>query len=247
MRRFDGKLALVTAASRGIGYAIAERLVDEGARVVITARHADALQEAAQRLGPAVSCVAGRADDPEHRAAVFAHIQGLGPLDLLVNNVGINPVYGPALEIDAAAARKILDVNVVAALEWTRDAVAAGLRVQHGSIVNIASIAGIGASPGIAFYGISKAAVISLTTQLAWELAPDIRVNAVAPSIIKTDFAKALYEGREASVAAQFPLGRLGTPADVAGPVAFLLSDDAAWITGRTIVIDGGGSLRPVG
>lgn len=247
MRRFDGKLALVTAASRGIGYAIAERLVEEGARVVITARHADALQEAAERLGPAVSFVAGRADDAEHRAAVFAHIRDLGPLDLLVNNVGINPVYGPALEIDAAAARKILDVNVVAALEWTRDAVAAGLRGQRGSIVNIASIAGIGTSPGIAFYGISKAAVISLTTQLAWELAPDIRVNAVAPSIIKTDFAKALYEGREASVAAQFPLGRLGTPADVAGPVAFLLSDDAAWITGRTIVIDGGGSLRPVG
>ena len=195
MRRFDGKLALVTAASRGIGYAIAERLVEEGARVVITARHEDALQDAADRLGSAVTSVAGRADDPEHRAAVFAHLRELGPLDLLVNNVGINPVYGPALEIDAAAARKILDVNVVAALEWTRDAVAAGLRDRRGAIVNIASIAGIGTSPGIAFYGISKAAVISLTTQLAWELAPEIRVNAVAPSIIKTDFAKALYEG----------------------------------------------------
>lgn len=247
MRRFDGKLALITAASRGIGYAIAERLVAEGARVIITARHEDALREAAERLGDAAEWVAGRADDPEHRAAVFTRIRELGGLDLLVNNVGINPVYGPALEIDTAAARKILEVNVIGALDWTRDAVDTGLREHGGAIVNIASIAGIGTSPGIAFYGISKAAVISLTTQLAYELAPGIRVNAVAPSIIKTDFAKALYEGRENDVAAQFPLGRLGTPADVAGPVAFLLSDDAAWITGRTIVIDGGGSLRPIG
>lgn len=247
MRRFDGKLALVTAASRGIGYAITERLVAEGARVLITARHEEPLREAAERLGDAADWVAGGASDPDHRAEVFDRIREHGGLDLLVNNVGINPVYGPALEIDTAAARKILEVNVIGALDWTRDAVAAGLRERRGAIVNIASIAGIGTSPGIAFYGISKAAVISLTTQLAYELAPDIRVNAVAPSIIKTDFAKALYEGRESDVAAQFPLARLGTPADVAGPVAFLLSDDAAWITGRTIVIDGGGSLRPIG
>jgi len=247
MRRFDGKLALVTAASRGIGYAIAERLVAEGARVVITARHEEPLREAAERLGDAAEWVAGRADDADHRTAVFARIRQLGGLDLLVNNVGINPVYGPALAIDTAAARKILEVNVIGALDWTRDAVENGLRDHGGAIVNIASIAGIGTSPGIAFYGISKAAIISLTTQLAYELAPGIRVNAVAPSIIKTDFAKALYEGRESDVAAQFPLGRLGTPDDVAGPVAFLLSDDAAWITGRTIVIDGGGSLRPIG
>jgi len=247
MRRFDGKLALITAASRGIGYAIAERLVAEGARVVITARHEEPLREAAERLGVAAEWVAGRADDADHRTAVFARIRELGGLDLLVNNVGINPVYGPALEIDTAAARKILEVNVIGALDWTRDAVSSGLRERGGAIVNIASIAGIGTSPGIAFYGISKAAVISLTTQLAYELAPGIRVNAVAPSIIKTDFAKALYEGRESDVAAQFPLRRLGTPEDVAGPVAFLLSDDAAWITGRTIVIDGGGSLRPIG
>jgi len=247
MRRFDGRLALVTAASRGIGYAIAERLVAEGARVVITARKEEPLAEAAKRLGGETVHIAGRADDADHRAEVFARIRELGGLDLLVNNVGINPVYGPALEIEPAAARKILEVNVVGALEWTRDAVAAGLGERGGAIVNIASTAGILSSPGIAFYGISKAALISLTTQLAVELAPRIRVNAVAPSIIKTDFAKALYEGREAEVAAQFPLARLGTPEDVAGPVAFLLSDDAAWMTGRTIVIDGGGSLRPIG
>ncbi|MCS0499556.1 SDR family oxidoreductase [Protaetiibacter mangrovi] len=248
MRRFDGKLALITAASRGIGFAIAERLVAEGARVVITARKEEPLRAAAARLGDAAEWVAGRADDPEHRAEVFSRIRERhAGLDLLVNNVGINPVYGPVLEVDPAAARKILEVNVVGALEWTRDAVAAGLAERQGSIVNVSSIAGTGPSPGIAFYGVSKAALINLTQQLASELAPAVRVNAVAPAIIKTDFAKALYDGREAEVAAQFPLGRLGVPADVAGPVAFLLSDDAAWITGRTIVIDGGGSLRPIG
>ena len=113
---------------------------------------------------------------------------------------------------------------MIAALEWTRDAVAAGLQ---RSIVNLSSISGLSASPGIAFYGVSKAALINLTIQLAHELAPGIRVNAVAPAVIKTVFARALYEGREAEVAAGYPLQRLGEPDDVAGPVAFLLSDDA--------------------
>ncbi|MCW4386077.1 SDR family oxidoreductase [Salinibacterium sp. SYSU T00001] len=244
--RFDGTTALVTGASRGIGLAIAERIVADGGRVVITARGQEQLDAAVESLGgPDVAIgVAGKADDPAHRAEVFERIATLGGLDFLVNNAGINPAYGPALEIEDSVVRKILDVNVVGALAWSRDAVAAGLR---NSIVNISSISALGASPGIAFYGVSKAALISLTTQLAHELAPSIRVNAVAPAVIKTDFAKALYEGREAEVVADYPLGRLGHPDDVAGPVTFLLSQDAAWITGQTIVIDGGGSLASVG
>ena len=249
MRRFDGKVALVTGASRGIGYSIAERLVAEGARVVITARHEDALRDAAERLGPpeTVRYVAGKADDAAHRADVFDLVgHELGGLDYLVNNAGINPAYGPALEIDASVIRKILDINVVGALEWSRDAMAAGLAVGGGAIVNISSVSALSASPGIAFYGVSKAALISLTTQLAFELAPAVRVNAVAPAIVKTEFARVLYEGREEQVASAYPLKRLGVPADVSGPVAFLLSDDAAWITGQTVVIDGGGSIAPV-
>jgi NAD(P)-dependent dehydrogenase (short-subunit alcohol dehydrogenase family) len=144
--------------------------------------------------------------------------------------------------LDDAPLRKIIEVNVLGSLAWARGAVEAGL---SRSIVNIASIAGVGAAPGLGAYGISKAALINLTTQLAYELAPGIRVNAVAPAIVKTEFAKALYEGREQEVAAGYPLARLGHPDDVAGPVAFLLSDDAAWITGQTVVIDGGGSLSP--
>ncbi|MGM7699788.1 SDR family oxidoreductase [Microbacterium sp. A84] len=242
--RFDGTVSLITGASRGIGFAIARRIVAEGGSVVITGRKQDALDAAVAELGPAASAVAGRADDADHRGAVFAHIAAQhGRLDHLVNNTGINPVYGPIVDVDADAARKILEVNVVAALDWTRAALAAGL---SRSIVNIASVAGLSASPGIAFYGISKAALINLTAQLAFELAPDIRVNAVAPAVIKTAFARALYEGHEGEVSAGYPLARLGEPDDVAGPVTFLLSDDAAWMTGQTVSIDGGASIRPL-
>jgi len=244
MARFDGRTALVTGASRGIGLAIAQRLVDDGARVIITARGQETLDEAVAALGSAAIGIAGKADDPAHRAAVFEAVdEHFGGLDFLVNNAGINPAYGPALDVSDDAVRKILEVNVLGSLAWTRDAVKAGLA---RSVVNIASIAGVTAAPGIALYGVSKAALINLTAQLAYELAPGIRVNAVAPAVIKTNFARALYEGREAEVAAGYPMGRLGEPVDVAGPVAFLLSDDAAWITGQTIVIDGGGSLAPV-
>jgi 3-oxoacyl-[acyl-carrier protein] reductase len=250
MRRFEGRVALITGASRGIGLAVAERLVTEGATVVITGRKADSLTAAVARLdqiaaGHAVG-VAGRADDDEHRAEVLALVRDrFGGLDHLVNNAGVNPAYGPALEIESSVVRKILEVNVVAALDWTRAAVEAGLR---RSIVNTASVSGLAASPGIAFYGVSKAALINLTQQLAFELAPAVRVNAVAPAVVRTRLAQALYAGdREAALAAAYPLGRIGEPADVAGPVAFLLSDDAAWITGHTLTIDGGASIVAVG
>ncbi|QAY58960.1 SDR family oxidoreductase [Microbacterium protaetiae] len=244
LNRFADTVTLITGSSRGIGFAVAKRLVDEGGAVVITGRKQEALDAAVAELGPAASGIAGHADDPAHRAAVYQHIaERHGHLEHLVNNTGINPVYGPIVDVDADAARKILEVNVVATLDWTRDAVAAGL---SRSVVNIASVAGLGASPGIAFYGISKAAVINLTMQLAFELAPAVRVNAVAPAIIKTRFARALYEGREAQVADDYPLKRLGEPADVAGPVAFLLSADAAWITGHALPIDGGSGIRPL-
>jgi 3-oxoacyl-[acyl-carrier protein] reductase len=248
MQRFTGRVALITGASRGIGLAIAERIVAEGGSVVLTARKQEALDAAVAGLGPNAVGVAGKADDDEHRAAVYALIaERFGKLDHLVNNAGINPAYGPLADVGVDVMRKTLEVNVIATLEWARDAVSSGLLGDGGSIVNISSISGVAAAPGIGFYGISKGALITLTLQLAAELAPRIRVNAVAPAVIKTDFARALYEGREAEAAAGYPLKRLGEPVDVAGPVAFLLSDDAAWITGQTLVIDGGASMGSIG
>ncbi|RAO58043.1 SDR family oxidoreductase [Micromonospora saelicesensis] len=244
--RLAGRVAIVTGASRGIGLAVAQRLVAEGARVGLTARRPEGLTEAIATLGGPAHALAvpGRADDPEHRAAAVSQVSAaFGPVDLLVNNTGINPVHGPLVELDLAAARKILDVNVVAALGWVQQVCAAGMSERGGCVVNVSSIAGLGPSPGIGCYGVSKAALNHLTASLAVELGPTVRVNAVAPGVVKTRFAAALYDGREAEVAARYPLGRLGLPSDVAGAVAFLASDDASWITGQTIVCDGGVSL----
>jgi 3-oxoacyl-[acyl-carrier protein] reductase len=242
--RFTGKTAIVTGASRGIGFAIARRLVDEGAQVVITARGQDDLREAATSLGASARFVAGKADDPAHQDETIATaLEEFGSLDLLVNNTGINPAYGPLLGLDLGTARKILEVNVVAALAWVQKVHAAWMGAHGGAIVNVASVAAIQPAPMIAMYGVSKAALKHLTEELAFELAPDVRVNAVAPAVVKTSFARALYEGREAEVSKAYPLRRLGVPDDVGSVVAFLLSDEAGWMTGQTVVIDGGATL----
>ncbi|NSC20414.1 SDR family oxidoreductase [Streptomyces albus subsp. chlorinus] len=237
-----GKVALVTGGSRGIGYGIAEALVARGDRVCITGRNEEALKEAVERLGSdRAMAVAGKAHDEAHQAAAVERVmETYGRLDHLVNNAGTNPVFGPMADLDLNVARKVFETNVVSALGFAQRTWAAWQREHGGTIVNVASIAGLSASPFIGAYGMSKAAMVNLTLQLAHEFAPAVRVNALAPAVVKTRFAAALYEGREEQAAARYPMGRLGAPEDVAGAAKFLTSDEAAWITGQTLTLDGG-------
>lgn len=243
MQDFDGRVALITGATRGIGFGIAQELVARGARVVITARKPDELEQAVAALDPQddglVVAARGSADDEEHQAAAVAlAVEEFGRLDHLVNNAAVNPQYGPLRDADLSAVRKVFEVNVTAVVGWTQQALRGGL--TRGSILNLASVGGIRAGAPIGAYNASKAAVIHLTRQLGVELGPAVRVNAIAPAVVKTRFAEALYEGREDQVAATYPLKRLGVPEDTAKAAAFLLSDDASWITGETLVVDGG-------
>ncbi|WP_037163112.1 SDR family oxidoreductase [Rhodococcoides fascians] len=242
-----GRTALVTGASRGIGKAIAAELLGRGANVAITARKPEPLADAAGELqaaapdGAKVLTIAGNAGDADSRRdAVDRTVAELGSLDILVNNTGINPVYGSLMEADLAGVKKIFDTNVVATLGFVQEAYRAWMKEHGGAVVNLASVAGIRSTGVIAAYGASKAALIRLTEELAWQLGPTIRVNAVAPGVVKTKFAEALVVGGEDTASAAYPLRRLGVPEDVASLVAFLVSDESSWITGETVRIDGG-------
>ncbi|GAA3897970.1 SDR family oxidoreductase [Streptomyces lacrimifluminis] len=242
----SGKVALITGASRGIGYGIAEALLARGDRVCITGRNEDALKAAVETLGAdRVIGVAGKAHDEAHQAvAVERTLEAFGRVDHLVNNAGTNPVFGPIADLDLNVARKVFETNVVSALGFAQKTWHAWQKENGGAIVNITSVAGLSASPFIGAYGISKAAMDNLTLQLAHEYAPRVRVNSIAPAVVKTKFAQALYEGREEEAAAAYPLGRLGVPSDIGGAAAFLTSSQADWITGQTLVVDGGIFLK---
>lgn len=239
----EGKTAIVTGATRGIGLGIAHELVTCGAKVCITARKEDELAAAVTELGGDEVAMGSRgsADDAAHQeSTVAAVLQRWGRLDYLVNNAGINPQFGPLMEADLSAVRKTFEVNVTAALAWTQLAWRGWWAEHGGALLNIASVGGIHNGPFLGAYNASKAALIHLTRQLAQELGPRVRVNAIAPAVVKTKFARALYEGREDQAASAYPLKRLGTPEDTAKIGSFLLSDDAGWITGECVTVDGG-------
>jgi NAD(P)-dependent dehydrogenase (short-subunit alcohol dehydrogenase family) len=246
------KTALVTGGSRGIGLGIAARFLEAGANVMISSRTAEDLAEAAAALVRSgapeqrVAWTAAHVGRPEDaQACVAATVARFGGIDILVNNAGTNPYFGPLIDIDLVRAQKTFEVNQLSVLIWTAAAVKAGLK---GSVINVASVGGLEVEPGIGWYNVTKAAVLHLTRQLAFELAPDVRVNALAPGLVKTRLAAALWEGPgEDRIAANVPLRRLGVPDDVATAALFLASDAASWVTGETFVVDGGTMAQPSG
>jgi NAD(P)-dependent dehydrogenase (short-subunit alcohol dehydrogenase family) len=249
--RLDGKVALVTGGSRGIGRAIAARLAEAGANVMLSARRPEALAEAAASMEPLAGDVtwhAANAGDPEAASrCVEATVERFGSLDVLVNNAATNPYYGPLMEIDRARADKTVQVNLDGALTWTQCAWKASMARTGGSVINLSSIGGLSVEPGIGWYNVTKAALVHLTRQLASELGPGVRVNALAPGLVRTEFARALWETAGDAVAARLPLRRLGEPDDVARAALFLASDAASWITGHVLVVDGGALAMPSG
>ena len=251
MNLFDlsGQVAVITGSSRGIGRAIAERMVEHGARVVISSRKADACEATVKALQTkfgadcaiAVPANISSKDDLQHLMAEAR--RRLGPIDILVCNAASNPYYGPQAGISDDQFRKILDNNIVANHWLISMAVPEMKERKRGSIIIVSSIGGLRGSPVIGAYCISKAADMQLARNLAVEYGPhNIRVNCIAPGLIKTDFARALWEDPEMLTqrTATTPLRRIGEPDEIAGAAVFLASQAGSFMTGQSLVIDGG-------
>ena len=243
----DGKVALVTGASRGIGKAIAASMAAAGAKVMLNSRKQDALEAAAGEMTGDVDVFAANAgDDDAGERAVLATIERFGGLDILVNNAATNPYYGPMMDVDKGRYDKTFQVNLDAPIFWTQAAYEHALRDKPGVVINIASVGGLRAEGGLGVYNLTKAAVIHLTRPLASEIGPN-RVVGIAPGLVQTDFAAYLVDNFGDSLAARLPLERLGDPQDIANLAVFLASDMASWITGETYVIDGGAGVASSG
>ncbi len=240
----EGKVALVTGASKGIGKAIAAEFVASGAKVMLTSRKLDQLEAAAAEMGGETAVFAGNAGEISvAKACVAATIERFGRLDILVNNAATNPYYGPTLEVDEGRYDKTFQVNLRGPVFWCQAAYEAALKEKPGVIINVASVGGLRTDGGgLGVYNVTKAALIHLTRQLASEIGPT-RVMGIAPGLVQTDFAAFLVENFGDRLAKQLPTKRLGDPADIANLATFLASDAASWITGETYVIDGGAGV----
>jgi NAD(P)-dependent dehydrogenase (short-subunit alcohol dehydrogenase family) len=245
-----GRRALITGASRGIGLAVAAALAQRGAAIAITGRKADNLEAAASQLrstGADIRTYICHQGDPNAVSRMFEQLdQAPFAPDIVVINAATNPVLGPLVEVDIDAWRKILDVNLTGAFLTAQAAARRMVSHGRGSVMFMASIAGIDPLPGLGAYSISKAGVLGLMRVLAKELGPSgVRVNAVAPGLIETRFSSALFQDRSAyqRIIGQTPLGRHGQPVDIGGAVVFLASDASAYVTGQVLIVDGGGRM----
>ena len=243
--RLDGRVALVTGGSRGIGLAIAREMAAAGARVMISSRKPEMLEAAATTIDGEADWFAANAGEPvEAEACVGATMERFGAVDILVNNAATNPYMGKTIDIDRPRLDKTVSVNWAGPLQWTQFAWREWMREHGGAVLNIASIGGMSVETSIGAYNATKAALLHLTRTLAAELAPGVRVNAIAPGLVKTDMARALWEPNEDAIAKTLPLRRLGEPADIGRAATFLCSDAASWITGAALVVDGGALLH---
>lgn len=239
----EGKVAIVTGGSRGIGRAIAEKFVGAGADVTITGRNVEVGEATAAELG--VRFIGGHAGKIEEiERTIDDVISESGRIDVLVNNAATNPYAGPTVDVDLARWQKTFDTNVTGPLMWTQMAWTKSMKENGGAVVNVSSVGAFNTNEHIGVYDITKSTLLHLTRQLAAEMAPQVRVNAVAPGLIKTDFAKFLWEdGKGDQVAQAYPMKRLGEPEDIANATLFLAADSASWIAGQCITIDGGGEV----
>ena len=253
MSLFDltGKVAIITGSSRGIGKAIAEQMADHGAKVVISSRKAGPCDEVAAAInakhaGAAIAVPANISSKEDLQRLVDETRKAFGKVDILVCNAASNPYYGPMSGISDDAFRKILDNNIISN-HWMIQMVADEMKARKdGAIIIVSSIGGLRGNAVIGAYNISKAADFQLARNLAHELSPsNIRVNCIAPGLVKTDFAKALWDTPEAEKRSSSgtPLRRLGEPDDIAGAAVYLASKAGSWMTGQALVIDGGATI----
>src|SRR5690606_13833503 len=243
--RLDGKVARVTGASRGIGRAVSAAFSAAGAHVMLSSRKEDALEEARRELAPSASgeleVFAANAGDPDAaRECVAATIERFGRLDVLVNNAATNPYLGRMIDIDLPRPDKTHEVNLRGPFVWIQEAWRQWMAEHGGNVINMSSIGGLSIETSLGHYNVTKAALLHLTRSLAKELAPGVRVNAIAPGLVKTDMARALSEPNEDAISRMLPLGRLGGPPDIANAALFLASHASSWVTGTTMVVDGG-------
>ncbi len=244
-----GKVAVITGSSRGIGKAIAERMAEQGAKVVISSRKAEPCAEVAKAIndkhgaGTAISVPANISSKEDLKNLVDETNQQLGKIDIVVCNAASNPYYGPLAGIQDDQFRKILENNIISNHWLINFAVPQMIERKEGSIIIVSSIGGLRGSPIIGAYNISKAADFQLARNLAVEYGPhNIRVNCIAPGLIKTDFARALWEDAERlkERTATTPLRRIGEPDEIAGAAVYLASPASTFMTGQALVVDGG-------
>ena len=216
-----------------------------GARVCVTARDEGGVRRALDELGEGAVGLAGTVADPAHlREMTELTLNSFGSVDIVVNNAATNQPYGPLMTADPDRWREAFTMNVEAPLRLVQCAWRAWMREHGGSVVNICTEGAAHVGPNLGAYGTSKAALVHLTWQLAGELGPGVRVNSVSPGLVRTEMARFVWEDREEELSADLPLGRLGEPEDVARAVAWLLSDEAQWVTGTDLLVDGGTRVR---